>query len=355
MNINNTSEKAKKLANLANHFLESSSINWQLGLDLYNKLILFPGHESLTSLLIKRVVELKPNLVKRFGIEDRSLTEIAERHQEIVLNDKFLMNKNFDIKTINSQNDFELFAYSIFEDVLKNINIKKINSKSKVFGFGSCFAVNFINHLNHLNINASSSVLSEDINSPVNNIMLLKFILQEIQSDFVGELLRLNKDFDVEQIRSSIIHSSHIVLTLGSAFHLVSDQEKNILIPTKSSKTVVANFQDLLSAVNEIFDLIRKFNNKATIFLTVSPIPLKGVMGQSSAINANILSKSLLRSVVNYLDHDKFTYLPLYDILNAAAGYSNRAFFGLDDGNSRHLNGDVIKILMNTVTSFIVE
>lgn len=139
--------------------------------------------------------------------------------------------------------------------------IKKISKNSLVYGFGSCFAVNFINHLSRLNFKASSSLLTEDINSPINNILLLRYVLQNAQSDLVDELLKLNKDFDVERIRNSIIHSSHIVLTLGSAFHLVSAKEKNILIPTQSSKTVVANFQDLLSAVNEIIDLIREFNN----------------------------------------------------------------------------------------------
>ena len=355
MTSNNISEKSKKLANLANHFLESSSINWKVGLDLYNNLKNQNGYEELAFKLISKVIEIKPILLKRLNIVNEKLEEIAQRHQEIILDDKFQVNSSFHITTINTQRDLEFLAFSILNEELKLKNINKINKDSLVYGFGSCFAVNFINHLNHLNLKASSSLLTEDVNSPINNIMLLKFILQDIQSDFVDELLRLNKEFDVEQIRNSIIHSSHIVLTLGSAFHLASAQGKTILIPTKSSKTVVANFQDLLTAVNEIIDLIYEFNKKATVFLTVSPIPLKGVMGQDSAITANILSKSLLRSVVNYLDHDKFTYLPLYDILNASAGYSNRAFFGLDDGNSRHINGDVIKILMNSVASFIVE
>ena len=253
------------------------------------------------------------------------LEEIASRHQEIILDDKYQINNSFHIPTISTQKDFELFSFSVLKDELRFKKIKKINKNSLVYGFGSCFAVNFINYLSRLNFKASSSLLTEDINSPINNILLLKYVLQGTQSDLVDELLKLNKNFDVEKIRNSFLESSHIVLTLGSAFHLVSAQEKNILIPTQSSKTVLADFQDLLSAVNEIINLICEFNNKATIFLTVSPIPLKGVMGQSSAINANILSKSLLRSVVNYIDHDKFTYLPFYDILNAAAGYSNRA------------------------------
>ena len=60
MTLTNSSEKVEEVTNLANHFLEFSSINWKLALDLYNNLKNYEGSEELAFKIISRAIEIKP-------------------------------------------------------------------------------------------------------------------------------------------------------------------------------------------------------------------------------------------------------------------------------------------------------
>jgi hypothetical protein len=345
----------------ARYFLESGDLNWRLGLDIFKQLNK-PKDATLSLDILKRTLEIKPKLIKLLKIKQQDLISITERHSQFYLDDDQKSIREFNVKNIQNINDLDLFIFSIFSEELQGKVANKITKNSKIFGLGSCFAVNFINYIANLGHHANSSVLAEDINSPKNNKLLLQYIFQNKNSRFANLLKSSKSEFnsiDFEFIKTSIENSSHIVLTLGSAYHLIDTQilssDNVVLKPHQGTVTVLSEFNEIKENIEEIIDIIKEVNPNVTIFLTVSPIPLKGIMHHQSAIVANHLSKSILRSAAHFIHRENCIYLPIYDVVNVAGLYSNEALFGLDDGNARHLNGRVIKSIMQNLEQFVID
>lgn len=235
-----------------------------------------------------------------------------------------------------------------------------IGADSVVFGFGSCFAVNFVNYLHNHGIRATSSVLSEDINSPKNNHGLLDWVINGSSNHVSEQLHKLNPDFDAPALVANLRGATHIVLTLGTVFYLTragaDGSIKPVLVPAPGTVTTAAPFEELRNDIAGILRLVRQANPAASIFLTVSPIPVRGVMHQANPVVANTFSKSLLRSAVESLrDRELFSYLPIYDAIIGLSPHMDFAAFGKDDGDCRHLNGAIIDSVMRQVTALIVR
>jgi hypothetical protein len=346
------------LDEIANNYLEANSVNWQLGLQLYNKLITL--NPLLAEACLKRSVELKPTLVKRLNLGSYELKKIAERHKLIALDDSINLGTYYKISTINSEKDLDLAIFSILSSETARWSISKIQKNEKVFGFGSCFAINFINYLNKLGINAHSSIIAEDVNCPINNLLLLKWVFQNEESQLIDDLKQMNPDIDRLILFKNFKESDHIVLTLGSSFYLTKSSENSeiTLKPTRSSKYSFQTVGSIKESIAELIKLIQGVNSKVNIFITVSPIPLRGVLDRRDPITANIASKAALRTAIEELIIEKkfsFTYLPIYDSIIGLSPYMNTPTFGTDDGESRHLNGFVINSIMKQMSQLIIE
>jgi hypothetical protein len=347
------------LDEIANNYLEANSVNWRLGINLHNDLIAL--NPELARACLKRSIELKPTLVRRLNLKDDELNYIAQKHLLIALNDSLNIGTYFKVPTINSNEELDLQIFSILSnEINRHSKVNKIKKQDKVFGFGSCFAVNFVNYLNRLGIDSHSSIISEDVNSPINNLLLLKWVFQNEESQLINDLKQLNPDIDRLILFKHFKESDHIVLTLGSSFYLTKSCENSeiTLKPTRNSKYSFQTVGSIKESIAELIKLIQGVNSKVNIFITVSPIPLRGVLDLRDPVTANIASKAALRAAIEELIVEKklsFTYLPIYDSIMGLSPYMNTPTFGTDDGESRHLNGFVINSIMKQMSQLIVE
>lgn len=349
-----------EIENNARNYLSSHSVNWQLGLDILEALMVSQGDRALAGQLLHRVVELKPALIKKFGTQDPALNAIANRHASIVLDDAVRPGAYYKVPVITAYAQLDLEIFAILSAEIKLAESQLIGPGSCVFGFGSCFAVNFVNHLNRIGINASSSVLSEDINSPRNNRHLLDWVING-RANFISEQLpKINPEFDPAALLTNLQRASHIVLTLGTVFFLARSGDDGTaapaLVPGRGTVTVATTFAELLEDIDEILKLVRQTNPGAVIMVTVSPVPLRGVMHKANPVVANMFSKSMLRAAIeSFRGSGRFNYLPIYDAILGLTPHMDFAAFGKDDGECRHLNGLLIDAVMRQVTSLVVR
>lgn len=347
------------LDEIANNYLEANSVNWRLGINLYNDLIEL--NPELARACLKRSIELKPILVKQLNLKDDDLKHIAEKHLPIFLDRSLSIGTYYKVPTINSNEELDLQIFSILSnEISRDSKVNKIKKQDKVFGFGSCFAVNFVNYLNRLGIDSHSSIISEDVNSPINNVLLLKWIFQNEESQLTNDLKQLNPDINRLILYENFKESDHVVLTLGSSFYLTKSSENSeiTLKPTRNSKYSFQTVGSIKESIAELIKLIQGVNSKVNIFITVSPIPLRGVLDLRDPVTANIASKAALRAAIEELIVEKklsFTYLPIYDSIIGLSPYMNTPTFGTDDGESRHLNGFVINSIMKQMSQLIIE
>lgn len=344
---------------IATTYLESGSVNWQVGIELHNKLIV--DNPSLAKACLKRSIELKPILVKRLNLKDDELRLISERHSLVALDHAaYNLGRYFKVPTINSRETLDLEIFQILSTETSRFPIKKIQKSEKVFGFGSCFAVNFINYLHKLDIDAHSSIISEDINCPINNLLLLKWIFKNEESSLINDLKEFNPDIDRLDLLNKFKDANHIVLTLGASFFLIKNGEKMeiTLKPSSNTKYTFQNINSLKQSITQIIELINSVNNKVNIIISVSPIPLRATLDGRDPVSANVASKSALRAAIEELMIENklsFTYLPIYDAVIGLSPYMGFASFGTDDGESRHLNGEIINSIMRQMTDLIIE
>ena len=211
-----------------------------------------------------------------------------------------------------------------------------------------------------MGIAASSSVLSEDINSPRNNRHLLDWALNGNVNYIAEQLPKLNPEFNPVEFVARLTAATHIVLTLGTVYFLsrVGDggHAVPVMIPGKGVVTSAPTFDELQVDIDEILKLLRQSNPNAVVMLTVSPVPLRGVMHKANPVVANVFSKSMLRAAVEAFRIERqFIYLPIYNAIVGLAPHSDFATFGKDDGDFRHLNGMIMDAVMRQVTSIIVR
>jgi hypothetical protein len=345
---------------IATTYLESGSVNWQVGIELHNNLIL--DNPLLAKACLKRSVEIKPTLVKRLKLKDDELRLISERHSLVALDDAVAnrLGNYFKVPFINTMETLDLEIFQILSTETKRFSIKKILKSEKVFGFGSCFAINFINYLHKLDLNACSSVISEDINCPINNLLLLKWVFKNEECSLINELKEFNPDIDRLDLLKNFKDANHIVLTLGASFFLIKNQVtmEITLKPSSITKYTFQNINSLKQSITQIVELIKSINSRANIIISVSPIPLKATLDGRDPVSTNIVSKSALRAAIEELLIENklpFTYLPIYDAVIGLSPYMGMAAFGTDDGNSRHLNGEIINSIMRQIADLIIE
>ena len=103
--------------------------------------------------------------------------------------------------------------------------------------------------------------------------------------------------------------------------------------------TVEENRQNLVSIVQ----LIRRYNPKAKIIFTLSPIPLNATFRPVSCITANSVSKAILRVAVDELMRDAVTdvyYWPAYEIV--------KEFYPAPyQGDNRHIKPELTKFILD--------
>lgn len=77
-------------------------------------------------------------------------------------------------------------------------------------------------------------------------------------------------------------------------------------------------FSEILSCLDQAFDLMRGLNDRIRFIVTVSPVPLTATASGDHILVATIHSKSVLRAVAGELAHSRYDtdYFPSYEMIS---------------------------------------
>lgn len=220
----------------------------------------------------------------------------------------------------------------------------------RLLTFGSCFAVNIGRVLREKGCSVYTLVIAEDVNSPFNNLQLLRRIFLG-ENTPVAEELQTISGLDYDVIRAEFAKATDIIFTLGNIYHLEADGEPT-LFAREGSEIVGETIEETVRCLREIFRLLTT-HTQARILASVSPIPISGYRGDTfpSAIEADCVSKSQLRAALHagLKDYPDVGYMPTFEIFRWLPAHQAFPTFGLDDGNARH----IAQILLNKVLDSI--
>ena len=208
-------------------------------------------------------------------------------------------------ETIASLADLE---QSVNQHVLNHVpkNAITLTQDSRVVTVGSCFAANLANTLTEAGITATNLTVGEIVNSTYANLEFFRWSFRE--SEVISdEMSWVNRD----TIRGHLEAADLIIYTLGVAPCFFEKQSGRFVIPQKtdgirgviSGKYVFRNttVEENVSNLKAILDLIRRSNPRCDFVFSLSPVPLTATLEARSSMEADCLSKSILRVAVEQL------------------------------------------------------
>lgn len=233
-------------------------------------------------------------------------------------------------------------------------------SQIKAVAFGSCFALNFANALRDQGGAVCTLGFTEDMNTPFANLVCLDYYFQGENSKYYKYYQKLMQHGDARVVDSNFIYDNFknanlIVFTAGVGSRWISriSKEPSILPRVSDLATHYTDFPSVDEQeryFHEIYTTVRKVNYDAPIIFTLSPVPLQRDFSYKSIIQADCVSKSILRSAL----HQFFTknqlvntfYYPTFEFFRWVGSHAGRRFFG-GDGKARHPDYDLIKFCVN--------
>ena len=255
---------------------------------------------------------------------------------------KILSSKNWIQDTFNSiLNEKDL-------SIIKKI---KLNKESKIASIGSCFARNISDHFISLGYSNMYTVgIEENANSP------RLFNTFYSNSNFMGDT---QKNFDErvgfknENFAKLIEQLDLLIITYGVGFDLVNSKTnevisnlKNISESIKSGEYIFQfpTIEEQSNYISSSIKKIRKINSNLPIFVTVSPVPLSGYVGNNHVFTANTISKSnLILSVHEAKKIANFIYIPTYELITSIAPAITVGNLWGDAKTKRHPNQNLVK------------
>lgn len=228
----------------------------------------------------------------------------------------------------------------------ERVGIMSISDHRRFFTFGSCFAVNIGEALRIKGANVYTTRFTEDVNSPFNNRVILRRIFLNEQSA-VSDELAANTGADYEEIKKELIRATDVIFTLGNIFHL-EGPAGHTMLATKQCTLARETYAETVECLREIIQLLRE-NTTAKIFVSVSPIPISGYIGNefASAIEADCASKSQLVAAIRSLNG--FVYIPTFEIFRWLPAHQAFPTFGAGRDNARHLWGSHVGMAMGVL------
>lgn len=259
--------------------------------------------------------------------------------------------------------DLFIKSYDDVANFVKNVIVPADSSRisklsdSRFFCIGSCFASNVSAALQKLGADVHTTVLSENINSPRNNVDLFRYL----DSGIVEGLLQ-SEESEVEQLaglREKFASCNTLIMTLGCAYSLISlDTGLPMRKPVGRCGFDRPQVAKIIDYLNQIVNICLK-NNYQRIFVTVSPVPLAATLihNQNPYISDSV-SKAMLRAAVDEVCqmNSMVEYVPAFEVFRQSALHSHLPTFGLTDGCSRHVDAGITGLVMDQfLKTFFVE
>lgn len=255
---------------------------------------------------------------------------------------KILSSKNWIVDTFNLiLNDKDLSA-------IKKI---KLNKESEIASIGSCFARNISNQFKSLGYSNMLTIgIEEAANSPrlLNTIYLNSNSIEDRAKKFDHRVGFKNENFAELLDRLDLL-----IITFGVGFDLVNSKTNEIIYDLKNISQSIKSgeyifkfptIEEQSNYISSSIKNIRKINSNLPIFVTVSPVPLSGYVGDHHVFNANAMSKSnLILSVQEAKKLANFIYIPTYELITSIApAVMNGSLWG-DTKTKRHPNPNLVK------------
>jgi hypothetical protein len=254
-------------------------------------------------------------------------------------------------ETIASLADLE---QAVIDNVLSHLqpNAFQLTKATKIVTVGSCFAANLANALKSEGIVAVNLTVGEVVNSTFANLEFFRWAFRE--SEVISEeMSRVNRD----TIRDYLSDADLIIYTLGVAPCFFEKESGHFLIPQKtagvrgviSGKYVFRNttVEENVRNIGEIVTLIRRVNPKCDFVFSLSPVPLSATLESRSSMEADCLSKSILRVAVEQVvvSTPRSLYWPAFEIVRWLGPYVPD-MYGEEDGTTSHISERVIRLII---------
>ncbi len=252
-----------------------------------------------------------------------------------------------------------------FEIYMKSQMSPKIDITSRVCAFGSCFAVNIARHLRLHGITTHTFELGELVNNAFTNRRLIEYIIDDRQPPDAVEALQPGFTRMVYDFKKNLVNATHVIFTIGLSLAFYDDQDRPLCDLVYSYRRMhyegyrmrPIRIEDNMNEVKTIIDMIRRINPKIQITVSLSPVPLDGILDMGmSVIEADCLSKSIGRATIGYLkefDPNLFYYFPSYELVRWVGANKNIPLFGgsQNDGATRHVSKEIISNILDIFIS----
>lgn len=288
-----------------------------------------------------------------------------------------------------------------YESTFGEIDLHPISPDTTVTTLGSCFARNISFHLKRLGYNCENLSLTEDMNSPMSNLELVKLCLEKDEYcdnylhswnekffSLSDSLTRAQIDRStskdkvaLQNARSRLRQSDYIILTFGNVLNFapvdsvpqISDSPPRFLrlfqseaIDSRISfngamkslgyELKAFSYEETLFSCKELLSSVSRINPSAKILLTLSPVPIDSILGIKGSFKSSVTfdcySKSILRACIqNLIESDNnIKYFPAFEIVRWLAPLAGLKVFGEEDAASRHVSE---KVLLSIYDYFI--
>jgi tetratricopeptide (TPR) repeat protein len=247
--------------------------------------------------------------------------------------------------------------------VLTEVDPSSINldADKKVVALGSCFAENLAKELSASGIATEHIGFAEILNSTYANRYFLDWLYE------TGDASEHYKDFstyfsnlDKVATRKIFDEADLFVYTLGVAPCLFESESGRFIFHADdteiSMQGLSKRYNFRTTTVDENFDnmqavaqILLENKPQARLVYTVSPVPLNASFEYNSAVVADCVSKSILRAAADLLarkNDPRLVYWPSFEIVRWLGAHVPVRSFGDDDGNSRHVNRELVRLIV---------
>lgn len=255
----------------------------------------------------------------------------------------------------------------------------KLPLDARVLTLGSCFAENVARALAERGIIAHSSLVREEVNSPLMNLKLVQALtgISEPNDEIANCLKRDSEQLNVKFVTTKpgtsfnelVLDTQLLIFTLGASSVLKWQDDESLAYKSgrkitglnpgrpvsllESSKTSV---EENVNAVSQIIAILRSINPNLQVVISVSPVPLKGTTRGKSAVMEDCISKSTLRVAVETLiERDpSVSYWPSFEFMKWIGAHTHRPSFSGKD--TRHLDSNLIRLMTeHFITTYFDE
>ncbi|MBF0462543.1 MAG: GSCFA domain-containing protein [Magnetococcales bacterium] len=228
-----------------------------------------------------------------------------------------------------------------------------LSTQSRIVTIGSCFAASVTRALRAEGVHAVNLTVGEEANNTFTNRMIVEHACQgkAIQERFLPDPTQPGA------MRHALLTADLLIYTLGVA-PCFFEQQTGQFSPNQGvesirgvargryifrNTTVEENVHNLLAMI----DAIRAQNPSCQFVFSLSPVPLYATLERRSVIEADCLSKSILRVAIEQVVSTRphCIYWPAFEMVRWLGAYFP-GMYGKEDGSVQHVSEDMVRTIM---------